>query len=152
MTDPIASRQAEIIRALGVVPPFADLQALYTEIDRRKRFIQQCLMDSGATTLVLGISGGVDSLTAGRLVQLAVEELRASSSDARYRFKAVRLPHGHQHDEAGVTLRAWISHVDPRPEAGRRKQFALACLCESSARVPAGLLDLWRGCSRATRR
>lgn len=96
----MASRQAEISRALGVVPPFIDVQALDTEMERRKRFIQQCLRDSGATALVLGISGGVDSLTAGRLAQLAVEELRASSNDARYRFKAVRLPHARQHDEA----------------------------------------------------
>ena len=49
--------------------------------------------------LVLGISGGVDSLTAGRLAQLAVEELRAETGDTAYRFIAVRLPHNAQHDE-----------------------------------------------------
>jgi len=49
--------------------------------------------------LVLGISGGVDSTTAGRLAQLSVEELRAETGDADYRFIAVRLPHNTQHDE-----------------------------------------------------
>jgi NAD+ synthase len=47
---------------------------------------------------VLGISGGVDSSTAGRLAQLAVERLRDAHYDAR--FVAMRLPYGVQHDEA----------------------------------------------------
>jgi NAD+ synthase len=46
---------------------------------------------------VLGISGGVDSSTAGRLCQLAVERVRADGGDAS--FVAMRLPYGVQHDE-----------------------------------------------------
>jgi NAD+ synthase len=93
-------RQAEIAAALGVVPPFADAAALVAEVGRRKAFIKDCLRRSGLKVLVLGISGGVDSLTAGRLAQLSVEELRAETGDPSYRFIAVRLPHGAQHDEA----------------------------------------------------
>jgi NAD+ synthase len=93
------NRQTEIAAALGVVAPFADTAALLSEIERRKAFIKQCLRNAGLKVLVLGISGGVDSLTAGRLAQLAVEELRAESGDAAYRFIAVRLPHNVQHDE-----------------------------------------------------
>ncbi|MBX9754863.1 MAG: ammonia-dependent NAD(+) synthetase [Pseudomonadaceae bacterium] len=93
------NRQAEIAAALGVVPAFADAAALHAEIERRKRFIKQCLRNAGLKVLVLGISGGVDSLTAGRLAQLSVEELRAETGDADYRFIAVRLPHNVQHDE-----------------------------------------------------
>ncbi len=95
MTD----RQREIAAALQVVPPFQDRQQLLAEIERRKAFIKRCLLDSGLKTLVLGISGGVDSTTAGRLAQLSVEELRAQSGDAGYRFIAVRLPYAVQHDE-----------------------------------------------------
>ena len=95
----MSNRQAEIAAALDVVPPFADEAALLTEIERRKSFIKDCLRNSGLKVLVLGISGGVDSLTAGRLAQLSVEELRKESGDAGYRFIAVRLPHGTQHDE-----------------------------------------------------
>ncbi|MFB4252820.1 ammonia-dependent NAD(+) synthetase [Pseudomonas idahonensis] len=67
------------------------------EIARRVDFIQQVLRESGCTTLVLGISGGVDSLTAGRLCQLAVEQLRGAGQEAR--FIAMRLPYKSQVDE-----------------------------------------------------
>ena len=95
----MSNRQAEIAAALDVVPPFADEAALVAQINQRKTFIKQCLQNSGLKVLVLGISGGVDSLTAGRLAQLSVEELRAETGDSAYRFIAVRLPHGTQHDE-----------------------------------------------------
>ena len=95
----MSSRQAEIATALNVVPPFADETALLAEIERRKTFIKDCLRNAGLKVLVLGISGGVDSLTAGRLAQLSVEELRNETDDTAYRFIAVRLPHGTQHDE-----------------------------------------------------
>lgn len=95
----MSNRQAEIAAALDVVPPFADDAALIAEIERRKTFIKHSLKQSGLKVLVLGISGGVDSLTAGRLAQLSVEELRAETGDSAYRFIAVRLPHNAQHDE-----------------------------------------------------
>ena len=95
----MSNRQAEIAAALDVVPPFADDAALIAEIERRKTFIKNTLKNSGLKVLVLGISGGVDSTTAGRLAQLSVEELRAESGDSAYRFIAVRLPHNTQHDE-----------------------------------------------------
>lgn len=68
-----------------------------TEIARRIEFIKQILRESGCKSLVLGISGGVDSLTAGRLCQLAVEQLREADHEAR--FIAVRLPYKAQADE-----------------------------------------------------
>ncbi|MDH1440935.1 ammonia-dependent NAD(+) synthetase [Pseudomonas sp. GD03721] len=95
----MSNRQAEIAAALDVVPPFADDAALSAEIERRKAFIKNTLKQSGLKVLVLGISGGVDSTTAGRLAQLSVEELRAESGDSAYRFIAVRLPYNTQHDE-----------------------------------------------------
>ncbi|WP_252274139.1 ammonia-dependent NAD(+) synthetase [Pseudomonas subflava] len=95
----MSNRQAEIAAALDVVPPFADEAALVAEIERRKGFIKNCLKNSGLKVLVLGISGGVDSTTAGRLAQVSVDELRAETGDDGYRFIAVRLPHGTQHDE-----------------------------------------------------
>ena len=49
------------------------------EISRRVEFIQNQLINSGAKTLVLGISGGVDSSTCGRLAQLAVDGLKQNS-------------------------------------------------------------------------
>ncbi len=67
------------------------------EIQRRIDFIKATLRSAGGKALVLGISGGVDSLTAGRLCQLAVEQLRADGDAAR--FIAMRLPYKTQADE-----------------------------------------------------
>lgn len=96
----MSNRQAEIAQALQVVPPFADTSALATELERRVDFIATTLQNSGLQTLVLGISGGVDSSLAGRLAQLAVEKLRAQTNCQDYRFIAVRLPYLTQQDEA----------------------------------------------------
>ena len=93
-------RQQEIAAALAVVPPFADEAALVQEAARRVDFIAEGLRASGLKALVLGISGGVDSLVAGRLAQLAVQALRVRTGDGAYRFIAVRLPYRTQHDEA----------------------------------------------------
>ena len=69
------------------------------EIDRRVGFIQRQLTTSGCKTLVLGISGGVDSSTCGRLAQLAVNGLNQEQNTNTYQFVAVRLPYGVQQDE-----------------------------------------------------
>jgi NAD+ synthase len=86
--------QELIIGELGVTATFdAEL-----EIERRIMFLTDQLRLSRATAYVLGISGGVDSSTAGRLCQLAVERVRAEGGDAT--FIAMRLPYGVQQDEA----------------------------------------------------
>ncbi|MHC8322629.1 ammonia-dependent NAD(+) synthetase [Pseudomonas sp. GB2N2] len=91
--------QREIAEQLKVQPPFANKGALEAEVARRISFIQDCLVNSGLKTLVLGISGGVDSLTAGLLAQRAMRELRTRSGDDNYKFIAVRLPYETQFDE-----------------------------------------------------
>ena len=74
------------------------------EINRRIDFIQKHLKLSSMKTLVLGISGGVDSTTCGRLAQLAVEGLNQQSNSSDYQFIAVRLPFNVQVDEADAQL------------------------------------------------
>lgn len=69
------------------------------EIQRRIEFIQRQLKKSGLRHLILGISGGIDSSTCGRLAQLAVEQLNTEDDNADYQFVAVRLPYGVQADE-----------------------------------------------------
>ena len=69
------------------------------EITRRVEFIKQQINASGCVSLVLGISGGVDSFTCGRLAQLAAEQLRHETDNSNYQFYAVRLPYGTQKDE-----------------------------------------------------
>jgi NAD+ synthase len=119
--QPDASRlahQQRIIAELNVAASF-DASA---EIERRVRFLVQHLQASGLQTLVLGISGGIDSATAGRLAQLSVERLRAQGQP-QARFIAMRLPYGVQRDEADAAAAlAFIAPdetltVDMRPAA-----------------------------------
>ncbi|WP_318511790.1 ammonia-dependent NAD(+) synthetase [Photobacterium leiognathi] len=74
------------------------------EIQRRVAFIQKKLKQSGCKSLVLGISGGVDSTTCGRLAQLAVDGLNTETNTNDYQFIAVRLPYGEQQDEDEAQL------------------------------------------------
>jgi len=82
-----------ICKAMQVLP-IIDPQF---EVQRRVDFIKQQLLRSGLKNLVLGISGGVDSTTCGKLAQLAVDQLNAQ--DNVYQFIAVRLPFNQQQDE-----------------------------------------------------
>ncbi|SCE88646.1 NH(3)-dependent NAD(+) synthetase [Micromonospora viridifaciens] len=92
MTDLTSTRQ-RIAAELQVASAF-DAEE---EIERRVVFLADRLVDTGLTALVLGISGGVDSTTAGRLCQLAVERARDAGHEAV--FVAMRLPYGVQADE-----------------------------------------------------
>lgn len=71
-------------------------------MEHRVNFLKEYCRKTGAKGFVLGISGGQDSTLAGRLSQLAVEELRAEGYDAT--FYAVRLPYGVQQDEDDAQL------------------------------------------------
>lgn len=105
MDESLLQKQREIIAALGVPSEFdaaADLQ-------RRVDFIAAALKLSRRETLVLGISGGVDSLTAGRLCQLAVAQLRSGGASAW--FIAMRLPYGAQRDE--LDAQAALDFIGP---------------------------------------
>ena len=97
--------QSAIIEALGVQ---SDFDAMY-EIKKRIAFLKSYLVESRQTAYVLGISGGVDSLTPGLLAQRAVRELRAEGRDAT--FIAVRLPYGVQADEHDAT--ASVAAIGP---------------------------------------
>lgn len=93
------------------------------EIRRRVDFLKDYLRSTPATGYVLGISGGQDSTLAGRLCQLATEELRAEGHEAV--FVAVRLPYGVQADEhdAQIALefirpdRSIVVNVKPSADA-----------------------------------
>ena len=99
--------QQMIIDEMKVLP---EIDAAY-EVERRVAFIKKQLTDSGLKHLVLGISGGVDSSTCGRLAQLAVNELNTESNTNDYQFIAVRLPYGIQADEDDA--QAALSFIKP---------------------------------------
>ncbi|GIU48063.1 ammonia-dependent NAD(+) synthetase [Shewanella algidipiscicola] len=93
--------KGQIIREMKVQPV---IEVEY-EVQRRIAFIKSKLKEAHATSLVLGISGGVDSSLAGRLCQMAVDELnREGECEGSYQFIAVRLPFKVQKDEHEAQL------------------------------------------------
>jgi NAD+ synthase len=85
------------------------------EVERRVNFIKAQLIESGMRVLVLGVSGGVDSCTLGRLAQLAVNQLNQEQTNLQntnqYQFIAVRLPYNIQADE--IDAQASIDFIQP---------------------------------------
>ena len=69
------------------------------EIRCRVKFLKDELIKSQRQSLVLGISGGVDSTAAGRLAQIAINELNKEFNTTSFKFIAVRLPAGKQLDD-----------------------------------------------------
>ena len=90
--------QESIVAEMKSLP---EIDAEY-EIKRRVGFIKNTLINSGLSHLILGISGGIDSCTCGRLAQLAVDDLNQEGD--HYRFVAVRLPYAEQADESDAQL------------------------------------------------
>ncbi|UTH13429.1 ammonia-dependent NAD(+) synthetase [Macrococcus equipercicus] len=86
--------QETIIQELHVKPEINPEQESRAIIDFLKTYMKQY---GFLKSMVLGISGGQDSTLAGKLAQLAVNELNEEGGD--YSFIAVRLPHGVQKDE-----------------------------------------------------
>jgi len=127
VTDLVStSLQQEIARDLQVGSSF-DVRL---EIERRVAFLADQLTSTGLRSLVLGISGGVDSTTAGRLCELAVERVRAGGREAT--FFAMRLPYGVQADEKDAQLALefirpdQVLTVDVRPASDAALDAVLA--------------------------
>ncbi|WYP24855.1 ammonia-dependent NAD(+) synthetase [Alkalihalobacillus sp. FSL W8-0930] len=99
--------QLSIIEALHTQPAVDSKE----EIRTRTQFLKDYLVKSGAKGYILGISGGQDSTLAGKLAQLAIDELNAEQTSNAFEFHAVRLPHGEQKDEADA--RDAVQFINP---------------------------------------
>ncbi|MDM5199122.1 ammonia-dependent NAD(+) synthetase [Fictibacillus enclensis] len=87
--------QQKIINDLEVKPEINPKE----EIRNRVGFMKEYVKKNKLKGFVLGISGGQDSSLAGKLAQMAVNELKKETGDDSYQFIAVRLPYGVQKDE-----------------------------------------------------
>jgi NAD+ synthase len=85
----------QALKDFGVVK-FEDFD-VKTAIRDRVNYLKNYIRDNNLKAIVLGISGGVDSFTAGKLSQIAMQELRDEGHFAE--FIAVRLPYKVQKDE-----------------------------------------------------
>lgn len=100
--------QHDIIEELQVLPKIDVAFEIRRTIDFLKSYAKKHVFLQG---FVLGISGGQDSTLAGKLTQLAVDELNAELGEERYSFWAVRLPYGVQADEADCL--AALAYIKP---------------------------------------
>ncbi len=134
--------QAAIIEELGVKPAIDPADEIRTRVD----FLKDYLAATGAKGFVLGISGGIDSTLAGRLAQLAVQEVRKDGGEAS--FIAVRLPHGVQHDAADAQAAMEFVAADTEYEVNIAKPVAgLDEALADAGRVP--MSDFTRGNAKA---
>lgn len=91
MTTPL---QKHIIETLGAKATINPAEEIRMRVDFLKSFIKKNPQLKG---FVLGISGGQDSSLAGRLCQIATDELNTEGIPTT--FIAMRLPYGIQKDE-----------------------------------------------------
>ena len=137
--------QQLIIQTLQVKPTIEPKE----EIQKRITFLKEYLINAKAKGFVLGISGGQDSTLAGRLAQLAVEQLRAEGHDAK--FIAVRLPYGVQKDEEDAQ-RA-LQFIQPDESYSFNIKAAVDSVeAEYNAIAPRPLVDFQKGNVKARMR
>lgn len=91
----MGTMQQVIIEAMKV-KPFIDVKV---EIEQRVQLLKHYILKTKTKGYVLGISGGQDSTLAGKLCQIAIDELNEKEQGNPYQFIAVRLPYGEQQDE-----------------------------------------------------
>lgn len=92
----MSTLQKEIIEELKVKPVIDPKEEIRRTIDFLKSYMKK---HPFLKSMVLGISGGQDSTLAGKMAQMAVDELNEESGNDTYSFIAVRLPYGVQFDE-----------------------------------------------------
>jgi NAD+ synthase len=129
----MANLRDAILAELGVRPA---VDARH-EIRQRVGFFKDYLRSTPARGYVLGISGGQDSTLAGRLCQLAAEELRAEGHEAT--FVAVRLPYGRQADEQDARIA--LDFIAPDRSIEVNVKPGADAVAAEVARAAAGLFD-----------
>lgn len=81
--------QQQIIKALGAKPQINAEEEIRRSIDFLKSYLQTYPF---ITSLVLGISGGQDSTLAGKLCQMAINELRQETGNEALQFVQYACP------------------------------------------------------------
>ncbi|MBE6173897.1 MULTISPECIES: ammonia-dependent NAD(+) synthetase [Enterococcus] len=124
--------QQAIIEELGVKSVIDPQNEIRVSIDFMKEYLKK---NPFLKTLVLGISGGQDSTLAGRLAQLAMEEMREETKDDSYQFIGVRLPYGEQADEEDA--KAALDFI--QPDVQLRVNIKPAVDAQTQALIDAGV-------------
>lgn len=138
--------QKIIIEELKVKPKI-DIR---NEINTRVSFLKNYLINSNTKGFVLGISGGQDSSLAGKLAQLAIDELNKEEKK-EYKFIALKLPHGRQNDKKDVEQA--LSFIEPNEIVKYDiKPSVLSTQAEYEGRTEEKLTDFHKGNIKARMR
>lgn len=141
------SLQTEIINELGVKPTIDPKEEIRKSIDFMKAYLKKYPF---LKTFVLGISGGQDSTLAGRLAQLAMEEMREETKDENYQFIAVRLPYGEQADEEDA--KAALDFIQPDVSLRVNIKPAVDAQVQVLSEAGVGISDFNKGNIKARQR
>lgn len=141
------SLQKEIIAELGVQPQIDPTAEIRKSVEFMKAYL---IKHPFLKTFVLGISGGQDSSLAGRLAQLAMEEMRAETNDSSYQFIAVRLPYGEQADEADA--KGALEFIQPDVSLRVNIKPAVDAMTDSLAEAGVAVSDFNKGNMKARQR
>lgn len=93
------SLRKQILDEMKVKPTINPQEEIRTSVEFLKAYVKKYSFIKG---FVLGQSGGQDSTLAGKLAQLAINELKEETGSQDYQFIAVRLPYGVQKDASDV--------------------------------------------------
>lgn len=88
--------QQKIIEEMKVQPEINPREEIERTVSFLKEYMKKHPFLEG---FVLGISGGQDSTLAGKMAQMAVDQLNEETGSDKYGFYAIRLPYGEQFDE-----------------------------------------------------
>lgn len=135
-----------IIAELHVKPTIDPAEEIRTRID----FLKDYARATGSHGYVLGISGGQDSTLAGRLGQLAAEELRDEGYEAE--FIAMRLPYGVQADEDDAQRALQFIRPDTSLVVNIKEATDAAVAAASTALGGEDISDFVRGNVKARQR
>lgn len=139
--------QQEIVKELHVQQEINPQEEIRKSVDFLKDYLKK---NSFLKTYVLGISGGQDSSLAGKLAQMAINELREETQDTAYQFIAVRLPYGEQADE--VDAQRALTFIQPDVSLVVNIQSAVSATVASLQEAGIVVEDFHKGNIKARQR
>lgn len=137
--------QQHIIEELHVQPTIDPAEETRRIIDFMKNYLQQYPF---MKSMVLGISGGQDSTLAGKLAQMAVDEL--NNEGGSYQFIAVRLPYGIQRDEQDC--QDALDYIQPSKEMTINIKASVDASIQALKEAGIELTDFQKGNEKARER
>ncbi|MCA1031698.1 ammonia-dependent NAD(+) synthetase [Bacillus timonensis] len=139
--------QQQIIEALKTKPEIDPKEEIRRSVDFLKDYAKK---HTFIESFVLGLSLGQDSTLAGKLAQMAVNELNEELGEKKYTFYGVRLPYGQQSDEEDAELVK--NFINPDEYMTVNIQHAVDASIQALKKAGVELTDFLKGNEKARER